>query len=247
MRKIALLISALVLFCLPVKAQEAADSTVFPKLDTLLARYTAAIERESVDVKKAESDFLISSVKDSLTTQHIALWLYDHYKESALMGDEAVAIHIFDSWFKPGTVKMRGEFDFFDAELFATFNRSTLLGMKAPVVEMKGPCGCKVTLPQEGTYSILFFYDTACAKCKLESQLMPGILEANARHTGKNHFPHQDVRRLLRTGQKGLEAVAPLFQSAQQEPEDSARLGSGNRDRVPAALRRDFNSEAVFH
>ena len=42
---------------------------------------------------------------------------------------------------------------------------------------MKGPCGCKVTLPQEGTYSILFFYDTACAKCKLESQLMPGILE----------------------------------------------------------------------
>ena len=174
-RIIALLLP--LLLCLPLKAQHVADSTYLSKLDTMLTRYTAAIERESVDVKKAESDFLISSVKDSLTTQHIALWLYDHYKDSALMGDEAVAIHIFDSWFKPGTIKMRGEFDFFDAELFATFNRSTLLGMKAPVVDMKGPCGCKVTLPQDGTYSILFFFDTSCAKCKLESQLMPRILE----------------------------------------------------------------------
>jgi hypothetical protein len=177
MRKIALLISALVLFCLPVKAQEVADSTVFPKLDTLLARYTAAIERESVDVKKAESDFLISSVKDSLTTQHIALWLYDHYKESEVMGDEAVAIHVYDNWFKPGTIAMRSEFDRLDADIFVTFNRNTLLGMKAPVVDLRRPCGRKMKVPQDGSHSILFFFDTSCAKCQIESKVLPGILE----------------------------------------------------------------------
>ena len=180
MRRTAVILIFLVLCCLPLRGAEiksAPDSTVLAKLDTMLMRYTAALERESVEVKKAECDFLISSVSDSLTTQHIALWLYDRYKDSPLMGDEAVAIHIYDNWFKPGTIAMRSEFDRFDAELFTSFNRSTLLGMKAPQVTLKTPCGCKVTIPQDGSYSILFFYDTSCAKCKLESQLMPSVLK----------------------------------------------------------------------
>ena len=177
--------AAVILLCLFLALTHAAgtepralpDSTSFARLDTMLVRYTAAIERESFDVKKAESDFLISSVQDSATTQQIALWLYDHYKDSPLMGDEAVAIHIYDNWFKPGTIAMRGEFDRFDAELFTTFNRSTLLGMKAPEVELQKPCGGTVKIPRDGTYSILYFFDTGCAKCKLESQLMPTILK----------------------------------------------------------------------
>lgn len=153
------------------------DSLFIAKLDTLLTRYTAAIERESIDVKKAECDFLVSSGSDSLVMQHVALWLYDHYKESRVMGEEALAIHLWDNWFQPGIIKMRSDFDRFDAELFVTFNRSTLLGMKAPPVTMKNPCGRKMTIPEEGSYSILFFYDTSCAKCRLEAQLMPRVLE----------------------------------------------------------------------
>ena len=153
------------------------DSLMLARLDTMLMRYTDAIVLESIDVKKAESDFLISSVSDSLTTQHIALWLYDHYKESPVMGEEAVAIHLWDNWFKPGTVKMRSEFERFDAELFATFNRATLLGETAPKVTMQKPCGGKIVIPQDGRYSILFFFDTSCGKCKLEAQLMPQVLE----------------------------------------------------------------------
>ena len=51
------------------------DSLAFAKLDAMLQNYTEALERESAEVKSAECDFLISSVKDSLTTQDIALWL----------------------------------------------------------------------------------------------------------------------------------------------------------------------------
>lgn len=153
------------------------DSIAMARLDRMLENYTSSIERESVEVKSAECDFLINSVKDSLTTQHIALWLFDHYKESELMGDEAVAIHIYDNWIKTGVIAMRGEFDRLDADIFATFNRNTLLGMKAPVVDLRGPCGRKVKLPQDGTHSILFFFDTSCAKCQLEAKVLPDIVK----------------------------------------------------------------------
>lgn len=156
---------------------ESPDSLAFAKLDAMLANYTAAIGNEPAEVKNAESDFLISSVKDSLTMQHIALWLYDNYKDSQLMGDEAVAIHIYDRWFKNGAIAMRSEFDKLDADIFASFNRSTLLGMKAPSVDLKTPCGRKIRIPQDGSHSILFFFDTSCGKCQLESKVLPGILE----------------------------------------------------------------------
>lgn len=178
MRKLAsLLLPFILLFAAAPAMGQQADSLLFAKLDSMLTRYTAAIEPESVNVKNAECDFLISSVHDSLTTQHVALWLYDHYKESQLMGEEAVAIHIYDDWFKPGTISMRSRIDLFDAELFATFNRSTLLGEKAPVIDVYNPCGRKVRIPQEGSYSILFFFDTSCGKCKLTAQMLPQVLE----------------------------------------------------------------------
>ena len=141
------------------------DSLAFAKLDTMLANYTAAIGNEAVEAKSAECDFLIGSVKDSLTMQHIALWLWDYYKDSQLMGDEAVAIHVYDNWFKDGKIAMRSEFDKLDADIFTAFNRSTLLGMKAPAVDLKTPCGRKIRIPTDGSHSILFFFDTSCAKC----------------------------------------------------------------------------------
>ncbi len=153
------------------------DSLMLAKLDTMLVHYTAALEYESVEVKNGECDFLISSVSDSLLTQHIALWLFDHYKESPVMGAEAVAIHLWDNWFQPRKIQMRSEYERFDAEVFANFNRNTLLGMKAPQVTMLKPCGGSMVIPQEGRYSILFFYDTACAKCRMESELLPGVLK----------------------------------------------------------------------
>ncbi len=169
---------SVILFCLIATVLHAqTDSLSFAKLDNMLAGYTQAITNESTDVKSAECDFLISSVKDSLTMQHIALWLWDKYKDSELMGDEAVAIHIYDNWFKDGTIAMRSEFDKLDADIFTAFNRSTLLGMKAPTVDLKTPCGRKVRIPQDGSHSILFFFDTGCAKCQLESKVLPGIIE----------------------------------------------------------------------
>ena len=74
------------------------DSTVRKALDTRLAEYFEAIEFDGPGVQKGECDFLIETCLDSLMRQHVALSAYEHYRDSHVMGSEAVAIHVFDRW-----------------------------------------------------------------------------------------------------------------------------------------------------
>lgn len=162
---------------LTLRGQVPPDSLKLARLDSALVHYATMMETESVEVKNGECDFLISSVQDEETSRHIALWLFDHYRNSRLMGDEAVAVYVFDKYFDNGPFKMRSDFDQMDAGIFVSFNRSTLLGMKAPVVALTSRCGRKVEIPRDGGISVLFFYDTSCNKCKIEAQLLPGVMK----------------------------------------------------------------------
>ena len=177
---ILLTILALVL---PSRAQQL-DSTKRVLLDEKLAEYTAAIEREGVQVQKEECDFLIGSSTDSLVRQHVALRLYDHYMSSKVMGAEAVAIHIFDTWFLPGIVKMESDMDLMTARVYADFNRQSQIGMPAPELTMYTMDGDVMDLCVQGCtvedgqrHTVLFFYDTDCSKCKVESILLSHLLE----------------------------------------------------------------------
>ena len=187
------------------------DSAKRVLLDEKLAEYTAAIEREGVQVQKEECDFLIGSSTDSLVRQYVALRLYDHYMSSKVMGAEAVAIHIFDTWFLPGKVSMGDDIDLMTARVYADFNRQSQIGMPAPQLTMKNMDGDVVDLFRYGKtlshigpnarmqtasqrHSVLFFYDTDCAKCKAESILLSHLLEDEdypidlyAVYTGDNH------------------------------------------------------------
>ena len=177
MRRLASIFAALLL-SLPVFSQQL-DSLEFERyrgLDSLLTQFYGALEMEDVDVKGKEMDTLISMCGDSLARQHVALQIFDHYRYSRVMGEEAVAIHIFDEWIASGKVATRSEFEMMDDELFVNFNRSSLLGMEAPRIELFKPCGGKQTIPSEGRLSILFFYDTSCAKCRLETQVLPQVV-----------------------------------------------------------------------
>ena len=92
----------------------------YAQLDSLMNIYVVAMRSESSESKMAETDYMIGSAKDSLTRQHIALYLFDYYKQSPLMGEEEIAIHIYDSWIKSGRVAMRSEFDEMDANCLLT-------------------------------------------------------------------------------------------------------------------------------
>ena len=181
MKKFIIILAAFLAASVISSAQQL-DSVKRILLDGKLAEYTAAIEREGVQVQKEECDFLIGSSTDSLVRQYVALRLYDHYVSSRVMGAEAVAIHIFDTWFLPGIVKMESDMDLMTARVYADFNRQSQIGCRAPELTMETMDGGLVTLfPSEkrvkDRHSVLFFYDTDCAKCKVESILLSHLLE----------------------------------------------------------------------
>ena len=200
MRRFILILAAFFSLAIVSSAQQL-DSAKRMLLAEKLAEYTAAIEREGVQVQKEECDFLIGSSTDSLVRQYVALRLYDHYMSSKVMGAEAVAIHIFDTWFLPGIVKMESDIDLMTARVYADFNRQSQIGMPAPELTMNTMEGEVVelfrqrhTVKEGQRHSVLFFYDTDCAKCKVESILLSHLLEDEdypidfyAIYTGDNH------------------------------------------------------------
>ena len=181
MKRLIIILAAFLAAAVISSAQQL-DSAKRVLLDEKLAEYTAAIEREGVQAQKEECDFLIGSSTDSLVRQYVALRLYDHYMSSKVMGAEAVAIHIFDTWFLPGKVSMGDDMDLMTARVYAEFNRQSQIGMQAPELTMEAMGGDIVTLFPSGDnvkdrHSVLFFYDTDCAKCKVESILLSHLLE----------------------------------------------------------------------
>ena len=170
-------------------------------LDAKLTEYLNIIRHESLDVQKQECDFLIGSTIDSLVRTSVARKILNHYMDSPVMGAEAVAIHVLDSWFLNGTVKMASEIDLLNARIYADFNRQSLLGCHSPELLMENIEGVQqVAFPSNsGRYSILYFYDADCAKCKIQSILIRNLLDTEnypvdffAVYTGDNRQEWKD-------------------------------------------------------
>lgn len=177
MRKLALILLALSLGFSSRAQTDTLDVDRYQPLDTLLTQFYISLAKEANSVKCNEMDNLIGTCRDSLTRQHVALQIYDHYSHSRLMGEEEVAIYVYDTWFKTGLVKPRSEFEDMDMQLFCNFNRNSLIGMKAPEVTLYKPGGGAMTIPQGGRVATMMFYDTTCAKCRLEVQVLPGVMK----------------------------------------------------------------------
>ena len=177
MRKFVIILAALFSAAIVSSAQQL-DSAGHVLLDEKLAEYVAAIEWAGPDVQKEECDFLISSSTDSLVRQHIALNLYDHYMSSKVMGAESVAIHIFDTWFLSGKVSMGDDIDLINARVFADFNRQSQIGLKAPELSVETFDGALAELygTASGRYSVLYFYDTDCIRCRIETRRLSEAL-----------------------------------------------------------------------
>lgn len=186
----------------------------YAPLDKLLDQFYESLLPESIEAKTLEFTRLIDSCQDSLTRQHVALNVFRHYKESKVMGDEEVAINIYDLWFKEGTVRFEGDFEKFEAEMFVDFNRQTLLGCEAPQLMMKNPKGKEVQMPAYGRTAVLFFYDTACSRCKAETKVLPSVMEKfdfpvtlYAVYCSDNRKEWNSFRRRFRIKNKNIETV----------------------------------------
>ena len=155
---------AAALLCLSAPAQD------YSALDGKLDEYLSALEGESIETKQTECDYIISACKDSVVRNYVAVKLYNHFFTSPLMGDEAVAIYLTDNWFSTSKAEMPSKTDYFNAKIFADFNRSSLLGLQAPGLILKDPAGNAIDVPLSGGgEKVLFFHDTSCADCKVEN------------------------------------------------------------------------------
>lgn len=177
----AIVIILLSFVCMGIHAQQL-DSLTRVKLSDKLDEYLDAVKTLDMDSQKEEADFIIETVTDSLMRQFVAVKVYDHYLTSPVMGAEAVAIHILDKWFLDGTVKMYDEIDLLNARIYADFHRQSLIGMKAPQLSMLSYDDEPVSLygSAPGVYSVLYFYDTGCSKCKLENVLLAEAFKGTA-------------------------------------------------------------------
>lgn len=174
-----LITSVLLLSALSLSASQ--DSTRFAALSQKLQEYYMTLMHESLEVQENECDFLIESASDSLVRQFVALDIYRHYKDSPVMGAENVAIHVFDRWFRNGEVKMKSNRDFTEAEVFAEFNRQSLIGCVAPDILLETDDGRQINIfgpdDKSDRFRILYFYDTDCFKCTLETIALKALLK----------------------------------------------------------------------
>ncbi len=179
MKRIVYILFAVVLAAESLCAQQL-DSAAKAGLGGRIEEYFGALAGESLEVQKAEADFMIELSADSLIRQFTATKIYEHYVNSPVMGAENVAVHVFDKWFSDGKLKMNSDMDFLNARIFADFNRRSLIGEMAPELEMEMRDNSKVSLFDAddplGRWRVLYFYDTGCAKCKLESILLRNML-----------------------------------------------------------------------
>ena len=203
MKSIASIILSLLL-AVTLSAQSV-DSSKFSALGQKLSEYYDAIERESLSVQEDECDFLIETATEPDIRQFIAQNIYDHYMASKMMGAENVAVHVFDKWFAYGKLPMSSPVVFSDAKVHADFNRQSLIGRRAPALQMEAQDGSVVDVfgsgavgsvatvgsgavgsgtssvsseDSAGRHSVLFFYDAGCPNCKLQMRLLNALFAA---------------------------------------------------------------------
>lgn len=173
MRKIAFIVYSALL--LPLSLFSQVDSASRAKLSDMLEQYYDAMIFEDNAVKESECDYLIESCKDSLVRQFVATEILEHYMDPPLMGEEVVAIYIYEKWFMTKRVQIADSWKDFEANAFYQFNHQSMIDMKAPEITLYDQLGKEYILPGEGL-SIVYFYDTSCAKCKLTSAWLPSVL-----------------------------------------------------------------------
>ncbi len=154
------------------------DSVSANRLGEMLERYYDAMLPMELSEKEGECDFLISSCKDSLVRQYVATSILKHYMDPPLMGEESVAIYLYEKWFESGIVKFADDSDAFFSEMFYTFNRQSLVDMPALPMDLYDMYGNIHSVPRHGIPCVLFFYEPTCSKCQLYIQRLPAVLNA---------------------------------------------------------------------
>lgn len=111
-------------------------------------------------------DILIQGGTNAENICSTAYMAYQYYRSSKIMGYDEIAIYIADNYFLNRKCNLHDK-QYFEMKLFAESNRYSLIGMKAPKLELDDPAGNIIPVGNDNSdYKVLYFYDDECPACK---------------------------------------------------------------------------------
>jgi peroxiredoxin len=113
------------------------------------------------------ADNIIEGYSDKITRTAAAGYIFNKFSSSGIMGHEAVAIHIAKKYFLSGKLEWNGDGGTALLRTYTEFNENSLIGMKAPELQLRKLNGSTVSLHSlNSRYTILYFFDHKCSACK---------------------------------------------------------------------------------
>jgi peroxiredoxin len=110
---------------------------------------------------------LISLTDNTALKTAIAGYLFNTFSTSPVMGQESVAIYIAKKYFLSGELEWHGEGGEAILRLYTEFNQNSLIGMKAPELNLQTITGEEIALKSLKTnYTVIYFFDNNCSVCK---------------------------------------------------------------------------------
>lgn len=148
-----------------------------PKLE----RYYRDVIPQSADSIIKESDYQLLLARSSPEMYKFLLnWLTDEYINPKYMGQDAVFVHLFESYHSKGVSKWLNEKQMQTISRRAYMLMANLVGEKAADLEMLDTTG-KVTKLYDvaADYTLVAFWDPNCGHCKEEMPRIDSIYEAS--------------------------------------------------------------------
>lgn len=136
----------------------------------------------------AACDLLIGSATNKEAATSIAGYLFNRFSTSRVMGDESVAIHISKNYFLNGKLEWQGDGGLALLRLYTEFNENSLLGMKAPSLDLQTPDRAVLSLYKvKSRYTLLYFFDSSCNYCR---EQLPSLTATLSRFSHLNITVH---------------------------------------------------------
>ncbi len=132
--------------------------------------YFTDIEYNSTDTVIKYIDNILSG-ENKETASAIGIEAFRYFADPKVMGQETVACHIAEKYFKSGVLPASENVKF-EMNTYLMLNGSSLLGMPAQELEMRDTSGVMQSLHsliKEGRYTIIYFYTDDCITCKIET------------------------------------------------------------------------------
>ena len=146
-----------------------------------------------------KTDALIATAKDSTEASFIAGAIFDYYRTSPIMGYDAIAVYIADTYFINKKLEYPNDESAITIPIFAKYNRNSLIGMRAPELNLPDSLGQYHSLSStSGKYKIIYFFDTDCAICKIETPKLMRYLskEFNNQNNNADNFTQLTIYRV---------------------------------------------------